>query len=983
MAEDAAKASAIPAEMEKRDDSETCLSDSEIRTEGNSGVEEEMMMDLNATRFDDDDDEDSKLDLNSVLSGNTEEYEEDNHLEGVFGKNLGAIFDDAKEMDRILNSNNGHPPPVAATAASAALATKPASSAPSRPPLAPGRAVPGSVSLKSNNGGISSNSRYGGAANTNDAVGDKRLTVFLRVRPPVCANGKTGNEGSINTIEVIRDRTADIEPLPTTIRTYPPLNSNAAKVVRGGSKLSASNSSLKRAPSSKSLNDDGSRDSGIDPHAEVRGVKEYAYSGVFGPNFTQQDVYDNVAAPLVEGLFPQSDNDDALGESALLFTLGVTNAGKTHTVMGTGFETKGDKKKMQKNDCTPHKDWGIIPRSLDHMLSRISNLNEKASSGPQLQMYMSYLEIYNEQIFDLLPNKSDAPRRPCDGKPTLKLRESRRGRIFCRGLARHAVNDVQQGLALAQVAKNNRHTASNNINANSSRSHSICQLEIAHSPGHGAKRTGLPDMDVDSEYETDDDSSVCSKSSSGSRRNKQRKSTIIWIVDLAGSERSKRTRTNTRHQKEAALINASLMNLMRCLREMLNHQPKKLGSASKGRGGVVPFRDSKLSYMFMNHLTGPAASRTSMVVNVNPAADDYDETQHVLGYAAAARSVTISAVDYNRKRRMFAKESKLKTSPKKALAKVVKKLSPKKRKGTTESNPAAKRLRSNSNTALNNSKKFARAGAVARKPPPKASNVNKRAQTGSKELEQLREENFSLKVTVDDLNQQLVDCEATTRSEVVDMMDEQLQESKTWYENRITQLKQQITSLQSSKQAQLGVQNNEAELMERIDECEEEMKRQRDEHNAEVEDLSATHLHLVKEHEAEVESLKNVHNSELRAVENEVGTLRHQKKELQVSHDSLLERYNALLASQKEASHHEKENPSAVASSESPSFRRHPRERVSDVATSGGVDITSPKKKRGRWFVKSPAKVATGGGKNMSPAKSSSTRSPLGKINGK
>ena len=176
------------------------------------------------------------------------------------------------------------------------------------------------------------------------------------------------------------------------------------------------------------------------------------------------------------------------------------------------------------------------------------------------------------------------------------------------------------------MAKKNRHTASNNINTESSRSNSICQLEITHSPvvnngsNGGGKRTG--ELEADSEYETDDDSSVCSRSSSGSRdtasSGRHRKSTIIWIVDLAGSERSKKTRSHTRHQKEAALINASLMNLMRCLREMLNHQPKKRGATSKG--GVVPFMESKLTHMFMNHLTRSSASRTCMIVNVNPAA---------------------------------------------------------------------------------------------------------------------------------------------------------------------------------------------------------------------------------------------------------------------------------------------------------------------------------------------------------------------------
>ena len=230
-----------------------------------------------------------------------------------------------------------------------------------------------------------------------------------------------------------------------------------------------------------------------------------------------------------------------------------------------------------------------------------------------------------------------------------------------------------------------------------------------------------------------------------------------------------------------------------------------------------------------------------MVVNVNPAADDYDETQHILGYAATARSVTVSAVDYNRKRRMFAKESKVKTSPKKsAIAKIVKKLSPKKRKCTIESNPAAKRFRSNSNTSLSNSRKItrsaasaaskppprvARSASVARKPLPRVARVVKSVQKGgSKDLEQLREENFALKVTVDGLQKELETSETEVRIEVVEMMNEQLRDSTAWYENRISQLQDQIAALQSSKQAPPEVQNNEAELIESIAECEEEME---------------------------------------------------------------------------------------------------------------------------------------------------------------
>ncbi len=1028
----ATSATARPTEIEKRDDSETVsFLDSEFRTGsiGNSGMRRMNHDDFDERTTDDDSDDnnnidlnssvfhahdDCKIDINSVLSGNVNDDEFDNehiqenddqHFE-VFGKNLGAIFDD--NANEVKDSRNVNPDDDSGDKSALPAAMPVHSSKPSRPPLAPGRPATATTSappLRAN-ANDDNQKRPATAPPTDAKVGmkDTRLLVYLRIRPSICSTGKNNNEGSANTVEVIKDANT-LSSLPTTIRTYPPLNSNAAKVVRGGNKLammSGSQTFSKKNSllSTKSLVDDESSDGGlVDSRAEVRGVKEYSYSGVFGPSSSQSDVYDVVAAPLVEGLFPKNFNSliadevSSLGESALLFTLGVTNAGKTHTVMGTGFEMKGDMKtKMQKMiDRAPNKDWGIIPRALKHMLDRINALNTNCTSGPKLQMHMSYLEIYNEQIYDLLPGKSEVPRRPCDGQPTLKLRESRRGRIFVRGLARHAVNNVQQGLVLAQMAKNNRHTASNNINAHSSRSHSVCQLEIAYLPCEqgvpvaSTARPDPPDTGAESECETDDES-VCSKSSNQSS-SRQRKSTIIWIVDLAGSERSKKTRTHSVHQKEAALINASLMNLMRCLREMLNHQPKKRGAATKG--GVVPFRESKLTHMFMNHLTGPAASRTSMIVNVNPAADDYDETQHVLGYAATARSVTISAIDYNRKRRLLAEESniKLTMSPKKVIANIVKKISPKKRKESvvdSSTRQQSKRLRSDnhvvalthsriaSTTSLDDSQKFAHA---AWKPSSGAAKDS--AHSVNADLDKLREENFNLKLIVDDLRRQLFVGENEVREEVVEAMSEQLQESKEWYESRIMQLRERIESLQSSKQPPMNAQSNEADLLERIDECEEEMKRMREDHDAVVEDLNAAHLQLNNEHEEAIATLTNEFKSELRAeqgkckrLEAEVGALRHQSRELQASHDNLLNKYNELL----EFLPHAKEN-SSTNMKESP-YRKLPRDRASDVASTAECgDITSPKKKRGGWFTKSPVKVTAG---NASPG---INRSPLGKIN--
>jgi len=359
-------------------------------------------------------DDDIMSDINSVLSGQHEDGEQqefdndNNNLEGVFGKNLGSIFDDnvnnnkPSSINQQQRSNNNN------MAKSTVANNSNGNNNPSRPPLAPGRSVSSSInnnSAASSNKSLTSSSKSQQNTNNNNSGDDKRLSVFLRVRPPVCSNGKKGNEGSINTIEIIGNKEVNEgeqqQQQPTTIRTYPPLNSNAAKVVRGNKTNNNNNRPTSSHSSSRSLNDDGSvnSDNGFaDPNAEIKGVKEYAYSGVFGPNSTQCEVYDNVAAPLVDGLFPQMNNGGGvgLGESALLFTLGVTNAGKTHTVMGTGFETKKNKSNMMLNiggeskknidTSIPNKNWGIIPRALDHMLTRVNSLNE--SGGQKLQMYM-------------------------------------------------------------------------------------------------------------------------------------------------------------------------------------------------------------------------------------------------------------------------------------------------------------------------------------------------------------------------------------------------------------------------------------------------------------------------------------------------------------------------------------------------------------------------------------------------------------------
>jgi chromosome segregation ATPase len=308
----------------------------------------------------------------------------------------------------------------------------------------------------------------------------------------------------------------------------------------------------------------------------------------------------------------------------------------------------------------------------------------------------------------------------------------------------------------------------------------------------------------------------------------------------------------------------------------------------------------------------------------------------------------------------------VKLSPIKKIKDLVKKFSPQKRKSTADSSlkPVAKRLRSNTTAPSIGQNKVSAAPLVLKK----TSSARPASAKGA-EVEKLREENFSLKITIDDLEQQLAVCEAEVRAEVVEMMNEQLQESKEWYEGRIDNLKEQLKHLQatSSKLANndSDAQKRFGDLYERINECEEEMTRMREEHEAEK---AADLLNLTNIHVAEMEQATLAHKDE-------IGTLRHQAEELRASHDAILAKYNALLLScgERDSSDtFDSVNPDAMDELSSPNFKKLPRERCSDVAsTSTSFDIKSPKKKGKGWgFLRSPAKVAMG----------DKSRSPLGNV---
>ena len=456
------------------------------------------------------------------------------------------------------------------------------------------------------------------------------LSVYCRVRPTTASKEALEQEPDAihNTVEIIpmgENESGEKDHIITSIRTNPPPQSKTSKSNRGQNHLYASSSASSGSNNQKAV------------ECAVKGVEEYQFSQVFGPESSQEELYKSIAVPLVEGLFPKpnaifSAGDRITGHSALLFSYGITNAGKTFTMMGGGSKVRSS---SDKANAKVQKFHGIIPRTIDRILEKIDELNSQSkTNGVRYSLNMSHLEIYNNDIYDLLPQKKTSAGSNKYGRnlgnfdtenKKLQLRDLRNGNIHVEGLTKHRVSTLLQGLELSQAAKEKRHTSSNNIHDDSSRSHSICQFEL------NATRDVYGSNEVDGSKE--EHSSIATDEASGYSDGIM---SSFWVVDLAGSERSKRTGAFSRvRQNEANHINSSLMNLMTCLRTLKQNQ------SSKSSRSMVPFRDSKLTHLLMGHLTGISTSRTRMIVNVNPSATDFDETLRVLKYAADARSIRI------------------------------------------------------------------------------------------------------------------------------------------------------------------------------------------------------------------------------------------------------------------------------------------------------------------------------------------------------
>ncbi|GMF27381.1 unnamed protein product [Phytophthora fragariaefolia] len=317
--------------------------------------------------------------------------------------------------------------------------------------------------------------------------------------------------------------------------------------------------------------------------------KRYAFDYVFSPHDDQQKVYQHTTKFLIHGVLN--------GFNATVFAYGCTGAGKTYTMLGTPEEP------------------GIMARTLEDLFRNIERVHADPAGRVQYRVTVSFLEVYNENIRDLLSASSSCS--SASTMPTsefLDLREDPvRGSVVA-GLSEVEASNAQEVMKLLRRGNKYRSQESTTANSVSSRSHAVLQVHIE-------QQEKISDSDSVSDPELIDEK--------GSE-NTEVKFGKLSLVDLAGSERAAVTQNRGQRLLEGANINRSLLALGNCI----NALGQKGASAA---GCFVPYRDSKLTRLLKDSLGGNC--RTVMIANVSLAASSVEETLNTLKYANRAKNI--------------------------------------------------------------------------------------------------------------------------------------------------------------------------------------------------------------------------------------------------------------------------------------------------------------------------------------------------------
>lgn len=349
--------------------------------------------------------------------------------------------------------------------------------------------------------------------------------------------------------------------------------------------------------------------------------RTYDFDAVFDQNATQEIVYKTVCQPIVDSVLE--------GYNGTIFAYGQTGTGKTYTMEGASMknllnsklrasqETKSsDGRRQSKPDIDRRSmstcivdepgdkaSLGIIQRASRHIFEHIQNHQEI-----QFLIRVSYLEIYQEEIHDLLRKDTKSTKLELHERPDIG--------VYVKGLTSFVCKSIIEIERVMKVGNQNRRVGATDMNEHSSRSHAIFIITVEQ-------------QIKEKEFE------------GGSTLKKANQSQIIKVgklnlIDLAGSERQRKTNSLGRRQRESVKINLSLSalgNVINSLMKMNTHDQK----SDSSNPIHTPYRDSKLTRLLQDSLGGNA--KTLMIANIGPASYNYDETINTLNYASRAKFI--------------------------------------------------------------------------------------------------------------------------------------------------------------------------------------------------------------------------------------------------------------------------------------------------------------------------------------------------------
>lgn len=352
----------------------------------------------------------------------------------------------------------------------------------------------------------------------------------------------TDTEGLQNILAAMhkeqRDLRNTIQDLKGNIRVYcrvrPPLESEATKPLFNLHVLDACSIEVEKIELCNS--------------STRKGKHAFSFDGIFTPHSSQEDVFAEVS-PMVQSALD--------GYNVCIFAYGQTGSGKTYTMEG---------------GCGKEQ-YGIIPRAFNMIFTCMDDLKKM---GWDIEIKASFLEIYNEVIYDLLNSSKDQVSHD------IKMVNSKGPvDVYVSNLKEEEVKSSHDFIKLMIFAQRNRQTAATLNNERSSRSHSVAQIKI----------------------------------SAVHEKRKEKYTSNLNLVDLAGSESGK----TTQRMDETKHINRSLSELAKVILSLQTNQAH------------IPYRNSKLTHLLMPSLGGN--SKTLMLVNINQFDECFSETLNSLRFA--------------------------------------------------------------------------------------------------------------------------------------------------------------------------------------------------------------------------------------------------------------------------------------------------------------------------------------------------------------